>query len=77
MGGPRTQRPHCELALSRFRRTPGQLSYSRGGARGSNGLSIFFSLRWARILSTTTGSVMTETTFISSPQRGQTSGSTS
>jgi len=47
------------------------------GVHGSQGFSICFPLRWARMLSTTTGSVITATTLNSSPQRGQTCGSTS
>ena len=70
MGGRRTQRPHREPASAFFGRPrPRSFDQFDGRARGSKGLSICFSLRWARILSTTTGSVITATTVNSSPQR--------
>ena len=52
------------------------LPHAAGGARAAKGLSSLFFFLWARIRSTTTGSVITEMS-LSSPPQGQTSGSTS
>jgi transposase len=74
----RTHRPHRVLVRALARRSSRRVRpYAAGGARASKRPRTCLRARWARMRSTTTGSVTTATITSSSPQRGHTSASTS